>query len=168
MKKNEKCITNQNDVYVYFEMMEQIKPDRVLDVGMFLKRIGAISRQVMNTEIEKKVYLCGVDFMEECKIGVYSTVYDKVMGVTEFLTFVNGQDDTALDKCDTKYDIAYMMHVDDVLTGEQERAVWKWLEKNAVYAIIDKAAMIRNYDIITKHSYKEVTLDQDNYAIVMF
>ncbi len=168
MKKFTKCITNQNDVYVYFEIMNQIKPERVLDVGMFLKRIGAISRQVMDTEIEKNVYLCGVDFMEECKTGVYSTVYNEVIGVSEFVDFVNPQKENTLGKCEAKYDIAYMLRVEDVLTREQELRVWKWLERNAMYAVVDAKTLIRNLDFVTKYGCKKFTLDQDNYAIIIF
>ena len=41
MDKFEKCITNANDIYVYFEIANMVEHERILDVGMFLKRMGS-------------------------------------------------------------------------------------------------------------------------------
>lgn len=53
-------ITDRNDIYLYFEWIKQTKPVNILDFGIFLQRIGAVSRQVMNCEIPKDIVLEGV------------------------------------------------------------------------------------------------------------
>ncbi len=80
----DKCVVNQNAVYLYFEIVRQIKPERIIDVGMFLKRIGAVSRQAMGMEIGRNVELCGIDAMPECSAGVYGTIYDRIWSIEEF------------------------------------------------------------------------------------
>ena len=44
-------LKNENDIYLYFETIEQLEPKHILDVGMFLKRIGSVSRKVMDREV---------------------------------------------------------------------------------------------------------------------
>ena len=34
-------ITDETEIYVYFELIKRMQPGSVLDVGMFLTRIGA-------------------------------------------------------------------------------------------------------------------------------
>ncbi len=55
-------LKNENDIYMYFETIEQLAPQRVLDIGMFLKRIGSVSRKVMDREVPAEVCLDGIDF----------------------------------------------------------------------------------------------------------
>ena len=41
----------KNDIYIFFETMKQLEPHSILDIGMFFKRIGAVSRNAMDEEI---------------------------------------------------------------------------------------------------------------------
>ena len=55
-------ITNDNDIFVFFEIISQTSPRSILDVGMFLKRIGAVTRaKILNVfrrrdDIRKDAY----------------------------------------------------------------------------------------------------------------
>ena len=55
----------ENDIYLYFETVQQLEPQRVLDIGMLLKRAGSVSRKAMNREVVEGIQLDGVDFFPE-------------------------------------------------------------------------------------------------------
>ena len=55
-------LKNENDIYIYFETIAQLEPKTILDVGMFLKRIGSVSRKAMDGGVPEDVRLDGVDF----------------------------------------------------------------------------------------------------------
>ena len=68
-------ITKGNDIYIYFELIKQLNPTSVLDVGMFLVRCGAVGRQAMGCEIASEKRLEGVRLSELQELSVYETVY---------------------------------------------------------------------------------------------
>lgn len=160
MSKFKECITNQNDIYVYFEIIKQVEPKRILDVGMFLKRIGAIGRQVADAVISREAYVKAVDFAEDIQVGVYDTVYDNKINVPEFMNQVAQHNDE-------HYDLAYMLYTESGLSKEQEQQVWRWLESHADYVVVDRAGFVRNSNIINRRRYKELNLEDKTYAIVM-
>lgn len=73
--------TDKDDIYTYFEVIRQLRPSLVLDVGMFLKRCGAIARQVADSSIDPKIRLVGIDFFPDFQIPIYETIYDEIYPV---------------------------------------------------------------------------------------
>ena len=71
-------LNNQNDMYLYFQMINELQPDSVLDAGMFLKRAGSVSRQMMGCGISEDVRLDGIDFFPELQLPVWKTIYNKI------------------------------------------------------------------------------------------
>lgn len=78
-------LNSQNDIYIYFETIEQMEPQMVLDIGMFLKRIGCVSRGAMNRCVPERVKLEGVDFFPDTAFPAWENVYDCIMSAGEFL-----------------------------------------------------------------------------------
>lgn len=77
-------ITNQNDLFIYFEVIRQLRAKNVLDIGMTLKRSGAISRQIADSSIQRKVHLTGVDLFPEICIPVYNIIYNQILSKESF------------------------------------------------------------------------------------
>ena len=75
-------LKNENDIYIYFETIEQLEPGNILDVGMFLKRIGSVSRKVMSREIPAYIQLDGVDFFPETSFQIWEKIYDSITDVS--------------------------------------------------------------------------------------
>lgn len=78
-------IINQNDMYLYFEIINQIEPDSIIDIGMFLKRIGAISRQVNGFFVPDNVVLDGIDIMPHLSVKVYEKIYDNIASIADLI-----------------------------------------------------------------------------------
>ena len=96
-------ISDENMNYIFFQVINRIEAESVLDVGMFLKRIGCVSRGMMNEKISESVQLVGIDFWPEITFPVWKYVYNDIYTVEEYLN-------TGEEK---KYDLA-------VLLGSQE------------------------------------------------
>lgn len=78
MKLFQQAVTDENDIYVYFEVIRQLQPSSVLDFGMMLKRMGALSRQAMNCRIPQNIRLDGVDLYPYIELPIYQIVYDNI------------------------------------------------------------------------------------------
>ncbi len=72
-------VTDENDIFFYFEMIRQVRPESVLDHGMFLRSIGALSRSVRDMRFSEDICLVGVDTDPVCGLGIYETVYDRIV-----------------------------------------------------------------------------------------
>lgn len=44
-------ITDKDVMYIYSEVINQMEPQKILDVGMFYKAIGAVSRRILEMEV---------------------------------------------------------------------------------------------------------------------
>ena len=53
MQKNI-VISDENMNYIFFQVINRIEAKRVLDVGMFLKRTGSVSRGMMDEKISER------------------------------------------------------------------------------------------------------------------
>lgn len=78
-------LKNENDIYIYFEAIEQLEPQKILDVGMFLKRIGSVSRKAMDREVLPDIRLDGIEFFPERAFAVWKQIYDSIISVPSFL-----------------------------------------------------------------------------------
>lgn len=82
-------IQKENDAYVYFQIVKELQPTSVLDVGMFLKRTGSLSRQMMNCEIPREVWLDGVDFFPEVEFPIWEIIYNEIYCAEKFIGMKN-------------------------------------------------------------------------------
>ncbi len=78
-------IKKENDIFAYFEIVKELEPENILDAGMFLKRMGSVSRQMMNQGISEEIQLYGIDFFLEISLPAWNNVYDKIYTWQDFL-----------------------------------------------------------------------------------
>lgn len=77
MNKN-KIITNLTDMVVYFQLIQKTQATSVLDVGLFLERIGAVSRTTSIGGISESVVLEGISMAEERPFPIYESIYNQI------------------------------------------------------------------------------------------
>lgn len=148
-------LTNQNDIYLYFNVINDIKPNSILDIGMFLKRIGAVSRSARGQRIDDEVQLDGVDLFEEIDIAVSNVVYNDTYYKTVF-------------EESKTYDFVIMLRVSDMLSVSELDKIWKWSKRNAKYGLIDIASEDDLEVLQAKGNVRKLQLDENMYALVMF
>lgn len=128
-----KTITDSDMMFFYFEMIQNSKPHTVLDVGMFLKRIGTVSRHAMSAEISEDIVLCGVDLFPEYEMPVYEEVYHEIMPRDRFFrehagfSCMNGR----------TFDIAVMLDVERHLDRDEQEALWSYVSQAAECIMTD-------------------------------
>ena len=80
-------VRDKNIMYIFCEVINQLEPESILDIGMFFKSIGGVSRQILGIEISDSIYITGVDTDKTNGLNVYSRVYNKIIsknGICEY------------------------------------------------------------------------------------
>ena len=54
-------ITDKDVMYIYSEVINQMEPQKILDVGMYYKAIGAVSRIILEMEVPEDCHITGVE-----------------------------------------------------------------------------------------------------------
>lgn len=122
-------IKNENSIYIFFQMIEQIKPQSVLDMGMFLKRVGSVSRKIMGCEVQASIELDGVDFFPEVSFPIWKTIYNQTMTAERYFEMENGK----------RYDVVTVLGIEEL----QKKSRLQDIVKKATlshYVLTDKMA----------------------------
>ena len=54
-------INNENTMYMYCNVLGQTEPEKILDIGLFYRQIGGVSRTILNSDVPKKCFITGID-----------------------------------------------------------------------------------------------------------
>lgn len=151
-------ITDADEIYYYFEMINSVTPQSVLDAGMFLKRIGAISRQAMSCEIPQSVRLYGIDFFPETKMAVYRNIYDEIVTKRQFF----GREKLPWEQ--PFFDVAVMLETENCLDEQENRELWSYVLQNAKSIMADTAAAKNQVERGRIKGYYPVSVGTKSYA----
>lgn len=77
--KGKGMITDKDVMYIYSEVINQMEPQKILDVGMFYKSIGAVSRRILEMEVPENCYITGVETDSISGLNVYEAIYDEIV-----------------------------------------------------------------------------------------
>lgn len=148
-------LTDETDIYAFFEIIDRTEADSILDVGMFLKRIGSVSRQVKDKEISMEKKLIGVDFFPEISCPVWKTIYDSVFGVEEFFSPKNNQ----------KYQLAMVLQLEGCINETEYVQMWNWLSSHVSYIMTDWN-MEKVRKLARFKTSREITINQKKYWFI--
>lgn len=153
-------ITDSDMMFYYFQMIQNSGPHTVLDVGMLLKRMGAVSRRAMSTEISEDIILCGIDLFPEYQMPIYEEVYDEIIPRDKFFreytrfSCVSGE----------LFDIAVMLDVEQYLDRDDEEALWDYVFQSAGCIMTDAKAGDRLTAEHRIRGYYPVSAGNSSYA----
>ena len=150
-------ITDRNDIYLYSEWIKQTNPTSILDFGIFLQRIGAVARQVMNCEISKDIILEGVSMSEKVQ-PVYTKIYDKITNIK------------SIHILDTKvYDLIYFFDMNSEYNNTMmisKEALWNWLLNHGKMIVADTND-VDFVNFMTSHAAcQAIDLEGRQYALI--
>jgi hypothetical protein len=143
-------LINENDIYVYFEIIKQNSAKRVLDVGMFLSRIKAVSRQVENLSINENVILDGVNITSEEIFPVYQTIYDSIITNYDW-----GND----------YDLIIFLRANEFLDPGQRLKVWEQIKQTKAAVLSDTIDPAFTQFLINNYDAGEIKLGNNSYIL---
>lgn len=128
MSNDRMILRNENSIYMFYEIVEQLEPASILDMGMFLKRAGSVSRKIMDREVPKEVVLDGVDFFPEVSFPIWNTIYNGIETAEEYFGRMDSK----------RYDLATVFGIEELkkkipLADIAERAA-----KASKYVLVDQ------------------------------
>lgn len=150
-------LKNENDIYIYFETIGQLEPQNVLDAGMFLKRIGSVSRKVMSRKIPSDVRLDGVDFFSETSFPIWEKIYNSIMDAPAFLESRSG----------AEYDLTVFLGTEALYQKQDFEAVSEKAAKHTRYLLADRNLKQWN-KILPDEKIKELNLEEKKYYLFDF
>ena len=126
-------VRDKNIMYIFCEVINQLEPESILDIGMFFKSIGGVSRQILGIEISDSIYITGVDTDKTNGLNVYSRVYNKIISKNAICEDKKRcyQD---INQQVKKYDLAILLS-DLVGNGDKEQLI-KNIEDKARYMLM--------------------------------
>lgn len=148
-------ITNDNDIYIYLTMIERLQPSSILDVGLFLQRIGAISRQTMSCEIPKHIYLEGIELFGQSPLPIYHQIYNQITIAPDF----DFSDDRV-------YDLAICLRVNEWLHPDDRLFFWHYLITHAKAVLADTADSDFVDFIVERRRCDALGLNGDQYVMI--
>lgn len=150
-------LTNQNDIYIFFEVIRQIEPKSILDIGMFLKRAGSVSRKAMDGEVAEDIRLDGIDFFREIDFPVWKNIYNRIIDYQVFL---------AEDEKQT-YDLVILLGADALRQIISLKEIARKATELSRYVLTDKFADVW----VMQHADAKVIdlkVEEDTYFLIDF
>lgn len=157
-------ITDKDEIYIYFEMLKRMQPKSVLDIGMFLKRIGAISRQAVSMRIPEEVFLYGIDFFSEVRLPVYEKVYNGIL--SKDLFFENCE--VLVGTEEEKFDMAVLLHIEEYLNPNELRQLGEVIAHLAKGVLTDEkiGKQLMLYGV--PQEYQTLAVGENRYLWIPF
>lgn len=149
-------IHDWNKIYTYFQLIRELRPTSILDIGMLLKRSGCLSRRTMSFESLDDVRLEGIDIMPEYQFKVYAGIYDKIYDIDK----IEQLSDSAY------YDMITMFQIRGVITKEEENQLFEYALSHSRYLIADLAAAQEQFQRGMNLKYRDVTVGDAHYALI--
>lgn len=78
-------LKESNDLFTYYEIINQMEAKYILDVGMFLKRVGSLTRNTVGEQLPENAFLFGVDFTPEKNFPTWENIYDRIRNIPDFM-----------------------------------------------------------------------------------
>lgn len=149
MKKYE--ITNSNDIYVFFEVISEAQAETILDVGMFLKRIGAVSRQAKSGEIDSEYLLDALDSKDAPNIPVFNNIYNNT-----YYSFP-----------EKEYKLGIMLYPEGVFSEEDIMVFLKGISQYISWLLIDYNTYKKYNKHLTIVKSRELSADDKRYELLL-
>jgi hypothetical protein len=138
---------------------------------MFLKRTGAIARNIGDIGISQTIVIDGVDFAPQIEVDVYRRVYDDIETWQDFrgsLEMDFSADNRGKFR-DKKYTLAFLMKCEKIINSEDLNLLFEWMSTHVENVVI--TGKFEDLKIDTKKwlsavEVEPMKLDEDEYTIV--
>ena len=131
-------ISNENTMYMYCNVLGQIEPEKILDIGLFYRQIGGVSRTILNSDVPKKCFITGID--------LENTIYDEI---------IRTEDIAGLS--DVEYDLAVFF--DKKIKGLERKNLFDFVKSNCkcIFAYETDDVYLQNWENKRKLNVNNVT-----------
>lgn len=145
---------NTNDIYVYFELSRMYEAKSILDIGMFLTRCGALSRQVKDAMIPPDTFMCGIPLYLDV-LPVHVVMYDSIASL-----------DSLYEDKEAFFDIVFMLNMDqNFLKEHKERLLSYLVEHTARIIFNDTSPEVIDY-LKARYPLTPISVDDSTYFMI--
>lgn len=141
------AVTDENDIYIYFEVISRVNPSCILDFGMMLKRMGALSRQAMSRAIAQSVRLDGVDLYPDVLLPIYQVIYNQIYRMENLP--------------DRKYDLGIVL----CMEKRMDLTVIEYLCRHTSLILFDMDRKHFSDYVISRYPCQELKLEQRTFGL---
>jgi hypothetical protein len=145
-------IVNQNDIFVFFNIIQKMEPDAILDVGMFLQRIGALSRRAISMSFSNQVICDGMPLGDQHVFPVSNTIYQSVCDMDTARSF---------------YSLAFLLGITDMVSPAVEEQLWTFLRTHAHCVVTDCKQPERLLYLQRQGIVTDFTVSGERYAVII-
>lgn len=169
-----KSLISSDVLYSYFMLINDIEPEKVLDIGMLLKRVGALSRDIEGLEVDEHVQLDGIDISSafpDDDVKIYSTIYDHIYTMDEFISVISSLDNSDRElKYDlvVAYDLTDFFISDDYTRQGLIRNAAHYIQTSSSYLITDRAFFELINQYLLSYSYRPVMVGETELELLLF
>ena len=148
----EYMLNDHRDLLAYGGIVSELSPTSILDVGMFLKRVGAVSRSFRNFSIPGKTLLCGVDFFED-ELAVYQRIYTKTVDMAGAEKLLSGE----------HFDLVVMLGIEGLIGEEDYKRLLELISEGGSFILTDEKYVVENLKQMTSSVF---TIENKSYYIM--
>ena len=131
-------ISNENTMYMYCNVLGQIEPEKILDIGLFYRQIGGVSRTILNSDVPKKCFITGIDLENSKNDEIIRT--EDIAGLS-----------------DVEYDLAVFF--DKKIKGLERKNLFDFVKSNCkcIFAYETDDVYLQNWENKRKLNVNNVT-----------
>jgi len=145
-------INTDSDFIAYFDVINQLKPGSVLDIGMFLKASGCVCRQASSKKIPENILLDGIDLFPAFQIPIYQKIYHHIYSANE--TPVQ------------RYDLSTLLGLRQNVNDEQSLKLWLKALTYSDYILSDLEDVLFIGKQGVPLSYQPLDIGSKKYAFI--
>ena len=127
-------INDPDRMYAYSIMLSQLHPQKALDVGMFLKRIGAISRSFWNFDLPADTALYGLD-LTMTEVAVYQSIFEQIATPADYMERYAQE----------QFDLAVLFLAKELMDTEAYHQLWNWLPAHTRFVFTDDGETAKRF-----------------------
>ncbi len=143
-------LSDRTDIIFYYEIIRQAGAKSVLDVGLFLQRIGALSRQTGDADVPKGIRLEGLIPSDFTVLPIYKKIYGEIK-----------------DKADMEYDLSILLSVDGLEPySDWERIVEDVLLHSRRIAMDEGSYLKYKKKLSGKTTVQSMSLEDHQYMLI--
>ena len=125
-------ITDREMITLYCGVIAQTGAGKVLDIGMFMKRIGAVSRSFQEFALPEDAQLYGVDLVGG-RQPVYRTIYRQITDAENYRRDFEAE----------HFELGCILEISGLVDRRAYRDIWKWTAERVRYILTEDEEMVR-------------------------
>ncbi len=144
-------VNNKNECYVYYEILKQLGPKSILDIGTYQAQIGTISRQLLNAAIDPFIIFDGVASDRLPLLPIYKKIYNNIFALNDIAS--------------RGYDTVVLLNADKLFDEKERQFIYDWLPGHTLSFLTDNNGSYNMSEL--GFNCQEIEFEGKNYYLYL-